>query len=61
MIINVVLVVTLAYYTALLNTVERSIHLHGPSRIPVVNYFSIMTVNGRRSIHYPLHNMVRAC
>ena len=32
------------YYTALLNAVERSIHLHGPSRLPVVNYFSIMTV-----------------
>ena len=31
------------YYTALLNAVERSIHLHGPSRLPVVNYFSIMT------------------
>ena len=30
------------YYTALLNAVER-IHLHGPSRLPVVNYFS-MTV-----------------
>ena len=29
---------------ALLNTVERSVHLHGPSRLPVVNYFSIMTV-----------------
>ena len=32
------------YYTALLNAVERSVHLHGPSRLPVVNYFSIMTV-----------------
>ena len=27
-----------------LNTVERSVHLHGPSRLPVVNYFAIMTV-----------------
>ena len=32
------------YYTALLNVVERFVHLHGPSRLPVVNYFSIMTV-----------------
>ena len=32
------------YYTALLNAVERSVHLYGPSRLPVVNYFSIMTV-----------------
>ena len=32
------------YYTALLNAVERSIHFHGPSRLPVVNYFSIMTI-----------------
>ena len=27
------------YNTALLNAVERSIHLHGPSRLPVVNYY----------------------
>ena len=32
------------YYTALLNPVECSVHLHGPSRLPVVNCFSIMTV-----------------
>ena len=32
------------YYAALLDAVERSVHLHGPSRLPVVNYFSIMTV-----------------
>ena len=32
------------YYTALFNAVEHSVHLHGPSRLPVVNYFSIMTV-----------------
>ena len=32
------------YYTALPNAVECSIHLHGPSRLPAVNYFSIMTV-----------------
>ena len=32
------------YYTALLKAVERSVHWHGPSRLPVVNYFSIMTV-----------------
>ena len=25
------------------NAVEHSIHLHWPSRLPVVNYFSIMT------------------
>ena len=31
-------------YTALLNAVERSVHWHGPSRLPVVNYFSIMAV-----------------
>ena len=31
------------YYTALLNVVERSVHLHWPSRLLVVNYFSIMT------------------
>ena len=30
------------YSTALLNAVEHSVHLHGPSRL--VNYFSIMTV-----------------
>ena len=29
---------------ALLSAMERSVHLHGPSRLPVVNYFSIMTV-----------------
>ena len=28
----------MAYYTALLSAVERSIHLHGPSRLPVVNF-----------------------
>ena len=33
-----------AYYTALLNAAERSVHLHGPSRLPVVNYFSIITI-----------------
>ena len=33
------------YYTPLLNAVERSIHLHGPSRLPAVNYFLIMTVD----------------
>ena len=38
------LCVTIHYYTALLNAVECSVHLHGPSRLPVVNYFSIMTV-----------------
>ena len=27
------------YYKALLNAVERSVHLHGPSRLPAVNYF----------------------
>ena len=32
------------YYTALLNAVKRSVSLHGPSQLPVVNYFSIMTV-----------------
>ena len=32
------------YSTALLSAVERSVHLHGPSRLPMVNYFSIMTV-----------------
>ena len=32
------------YYTALLNAVECSVHLHGPSRLSAVNYFSIMTV-----------------
>ena len=26
------------YYMALLNAVGRSVHLHGPSRLPVVNY-----------------------
>ena len=31
------------YYTALLNAVERSVHLQGPSRTPVVNYIPIMT------------------
>ena len=31
-----------AHYTALLNAVEHSVHLHGPYRLPVVNYFSIM-------------------
>ena len=25
------------YYTALLNAVERSVHLHGPSQLQVVN------------------------
>ena len=37
-------IITYIYYTALLNAVERSVHLHGPSRLPVVNCFSIMTV-----------------
>ena len=32
------------YYTALLSAVERSVHLHGPDRLLVVNHFSIMTV-----------------
>ena len=36
------------YYTALLNAVERSVHLRGTSRLPVVNYFSIMTVATHR-------------
>ena len=36
--------VIIIYYTALLNAVERSIHLRGPSRLPVVNNFSRMTV-----------------
>ena len=31
------------YYTGLLNAVGRSVHLHGPSRLLVVNYFLIMT------------------
>ena len=30
------------YYTALLNAVERSIHLHGPSQLPAVNNFLII-------------------
>ena len=33
------------YDTGLLNTVECSVHFHGPSRPPVVNYFSIMTAD----------------
>ena len=32
------------YYTSLLNAVQRSVHLHGPSRLPAVDYSSIMTV-----------------
>ena len=32
------------YSTALLDAVERSVLLRGPSRLPVVNYCSIMTV-----------------
>ena len=32
------------YSTALLNAVERSIHFHRLSRLPVVNYFLIMIV-----------------
>ena len=32
-------VIVFIYYTALLNAVERSVHLHGPSRLPAVNYF----------------------
>ena len=32
------------YYTALLRAVERSRLFHGPSRLPAVNYFSIMKV-----------------
>ena len=32
----------LYYYTALLNAVEHSVHLHGPSQLPAVNYFSII-------------------
>ena len=32
------------YYVDLLNAVERSVHLHGPSRLQVVNYFSIMPI-----------------
>ena len=31
------------YYTALLIAVECTVHLHGPSRLPV-NYFQIITV-----------------
>ena len=31
---NVTIVI---YYTALLNAIERSVHLHGPSQLPVVN------------------------
>ena len=27
------------YYTALLNAAERSVHLHGPSKLPAVNFF----------------------
>ena len=30
-----------SYYTAPLNAVERSVHLHGPSQLPVVNTFLI--------------------
>ena len=37
-------VLFLSYSTALLSAVERSVHLHGPSRLPVVNYVSILTV-----------------
>ena len=33
-IMNVTIVI---YYTALLNAVERSVDLHGPSQLPVVN------------------------
>jgi hypothetical protein len=33
-IMNVTIVI---YYTALLNAVERSVHLHGPLQLPVVN------------------------
>ena len=33
-----------SYYTVLLNAVECSVHLHGPFRLPPVNYFSIMAV-----------------
>ena len=32
------------YYTALLNAVECTFHLHGPSPLPAVNYFSITTI-----------------
>ena len=34
----------IAYYTAPFNAVDCSVHLHGPSRLPAVNCFSIMTV-----------------
>ena len=41
--LNTVLVrLFITYYTALLNAVDRSVHLHGPSRLPAVNYFSII-------------------
>ena len=33
---NVTIVI---YYTVLLNAVERSVYLHGPSQLPVVNTF----------------------
>ena len=36
------LYITGNYYTALLNAVEGSVHLHGPYRLPAVNYFSII-------------------
>ena len=35
-------VVILCYYTALLNAVERPIHLNGPSQRSEVNYFRII-------------------
>jgi hypothetical protein len=36
---NVTIVI---YYTVLPNAVERSVHLHGPSQLPVVNTFLII-------------------
>ena len=33
---------TTNYYTALLNAVKHSVHLHGPSQLLVVNYFLII-------------------
>ena len=31
-----------SYYTILLDDVERSVHLHRPSKLPAVNYFLII-------------------
>ena len=37
-------VIISSYDTALLSAGERYVHLHGPSRLSVLNNFSIMTV-----------------